>query len=52
MAGSSRLKPGERGSITVRVDIGDRIGKIVKTVEVFSNDPERPKVTLTLKADN
>jgi hypothetical protein len=52
MAGSSHLKPGENGSIKVRVDFGYGIGKIVKTVEVFSNDPERPKVTLNLVADN
>ena len=52
MAGSSHLKPGESGSITVKVDFGFGIGKIVKTVEVFSNDPERPKVILTLVADN
>lgn len=52
MAGSSRLKPGESGSITVRVDFGFGIGKIIKTVEVFSNDPKRPKVTLTLVGDN
>ncbi len=58
MAGSSRLKPGESGSIKVRVDFGYRIGTIVntgtivKTVIVYSNDPERPEVTLTLVADN
>ena len=52
VAGSSRLKPGESGSIKVRVDFGYRIGTIVKTVVVYSNDPERPKVTLTLVADN
>ncbi len=52
MAGSSHLSPGESGSIIVRVDFGDRIGKIVKTIEIFSNDPERPKTTLVLKAFN
>jgi hypothetical protein len=52
MAGSSRLKPGESGSIIVKVDFGFGIGTIVKTIEVFSNDPERPRVTLTLMADN
>jgi len=57
MAGSSHLKPGESGSIKVRVDFGYGIGivktgTIVKTVIVYSNDPERPEVTLTLVADN
>ena len=52
MAGSSHLKPGESGSIRVRVNFGYGIGTIVKTVLVYSNDPERPMVTLTLVADN
>lgn len=52
MAGSSHLKPGESGSIKVRVNFGYGMGTIVKTVLVFSNDPERPMVTLTLSADN
>lgn len=52
MAGSSRLKPGESGSVKVSVDFGFVIGKIVKTVEVFSNDPDRPKVILTIVGDN
>jgi hypothetical protein len=52
MAGSSHLKPGKSGSIKVRVDFGYVMGTIVKIIEVFSNDPERPKVTLTLVGDN
>lgn len=51
MASSSHLKSGEKGSITARLDTHDRTGLIVKTVEVVSNDPERPKVILTLKAE-
>jgi hypothetical protein len=49
--GSSHLKPGSSGAVTVRVETGSGIGRIVRTVEVFTNDPERPKVVLTLKAD-
>ncbi len=52
MAGSSHLKPGETGAIKARVNFGYGIGQIVKTVLVYSNDPERPVVTLTLVADN
>ena len=52
MAGSSHLKAGERGWIKVRVNFGYGMGTIVKTVLVFSNDPQRPMVTLTLSADN
>jgi hypothetical protein len=51
MASSSHLKPGEKGSITVRLDTQNRGGFIVKTVEVVTNDPDRPRVVLTVKAE-
>ena len=51
LASSSQLKPGGIGSITTRLDTKDRAGLIVKTVEVVSNDPDRPRVILTLKAE-
>jgi hypothetical protein len=51
MASLSHLKPGEKGSITARLDTRNRAGVIVKTVEVVSNDPGRPKAILTLKAE-
>lgn len=50
MASSSHLKPGEKGSIRARLDTQNRAGFVVKTVEVVSNDPGRPRVILTLKA--
>lgn len=51
MASSSHLKPGSSGAIRVLLDTRNRIGsRIVKTVEVFSNDPKKPRVILTLKA--
>ncbi len=50
MAGWGRLMPGERSTITVKVDTGARKGPIEDTVEVSSNDTIRPKVTLTLQA--
>jgi len=50
MAGSSRLEPGASGAIRVVFDTGGRIGRIVRTIDVFTNDPEKPKVVLTLKA--
>ena len=54
VAGPSHVKPGESGSVGVRVYFGYGLGvrKIVKTVLVYSNDPARPMVTLTLVADN
>ncbi len=51
MAGWGHLMPGEKGTITVRLDTGSRKGRVEETVEVKSNDPFRPKITLTLKAD-
>jgi cytochrome c553 len=49
MASSSRLKPGEKGKIKVAVDIRGKFGKIVKTVQVVTNDPQRRQTTLSLK---
>jgi hypothetical protein len=51
MASSSQIKPGERGSIKVTVDVGNADGTLVKSVSVYSNDPKRPQVTLTIKAE-
>jgi hypothetical protein len=50
MASSSLLKPGEKGKIITKVDIKGRIGFLSKNVQVFSNDPKRPIVTLSLRA--
>jgi hypothetical protein len=50
MASSSRLKPGEKGNIIAKIDIKGRAGSISKSVQVFSNDPKRPIITLFLKA--
>ncbi len=51
MASSSHLKPGEKGKLTAKVDTNNRAGVIVKHVEVYTNDPARPKIVLSLKAD-
>jgi hypothetical protein len=50
MASSSHLKPGETGKITAKIDIKGRSGSIVKKIQVFSNDPKRSTVTLTINA--
>jgi hypothetical protein len=50
MASSSRLKPGEKGSITARVDTSQRNGFLIKTIQLLNNDPNKPTVVLTLKA--
>jgi len=50
MASSSRVKPYGKGTISVKVDTANRKGLIVENVEVLSNDPVRPQVTLTIRA--
>jgi len=50
MASSSHIKPGETGKITAKIDTKGRTGPLSKGVQVFSNDPKRPLVTLYLKA--
>jgi hypothetical protein len=51
MASSSQIKPGEKGKIVAALDARDFKGQVVKEIWVFSNDPKRPKVTLTIKAE-
>jgi hypothetical protein len=50
MAGPSRLKPGEKSGILVKVTTEGRSGPLAENVEVQSNDPARPEITLTLRA--
>jgi hypothetical protein len=50
MASSSHLKPGGHGSIAAKVSTQMKSGLTIETIEVESNDPKRPKVTLTLQA--
>jgi len=50
VASSSRLKPGEKGTVSVRIDIRGRMGQLTKTVQVFSNDPDKKILTLVIKA--
>lgn len=48
MTSSGHLKPGEKGEINISVDVRGKLGKISKTVQVYSNDPKRPQITLML----
>jgi hypothetical protein len=50
MAGPSRLKPGDKSSILVKVNTNGRSGLLTENVEVWSNDPVRSEIMLTLKA--
>jgi len=51
MASSDHLNPGEKGKVTAKVDIKGRAGYLSKSIQIFSNDPKRPVVTLSLKAN-
>jgi hypothetical protein len=50
MAGPSHLKQGEKGSILAKVSTTGIKGYVIETVEVWSNDPVRSRITLTVKA--
>ena len=49
MASSDRLRPGEKGKINVSVDVRGRLGKITKTITVYTNDPVKPAATLSVR---
>lgn len=44
------VAPGEKGEITATFNIGDRTGLQQKSITVETDDPEKPTVTLLLKA--
>lgn len=44
-------KAGESGAIHVKFDPAGKIGAVHKQIHVYSNDPDRPDVSLSLKAD-
>ncbi len=50
MVSSDHIKPGEKGTITAKIDIQGKRGLLSKSIRVFSNDPLKPTVTLSLKA--
>lgn len=45
------LQPGEKGELTFSLNLGKTRAIVQKNITVDSNDPETPKVTLTVKAD-
>ena len=51
MASSSRLSPGQKGSIVAKVSTAGRQGILTKTVYVTTNDPKRPQIQLSLTVD-
>jgi Protein of unknown function (DUF1573) len=51
MASSGRLKPGGKGKISVAVNIKGRSGSLTKTVHVYTNDPGKPVLDLSVRVD-
>jgi len=47
---SDHLGPGEEGIIKTTFDTSRKIGTVVRTIQVKTNDPVRPLVVLRLKA--
>lgn len=46
MASSSRLGPKEKGKVSVSVDLRGRLGRMSKTIQVYTNDLSRPVTNL------
>lgn len=51
MASSSHQGPGEKGSIVAKMNTQGRRGKVTKLIIVYTNDPQRPEIRLTLTAE-
>jgi hypothetical protein len=50
VASSSHIEPGGTGKITAKINIRGRAGFVSKHIQVFSNDPKRHVVSLSLTA--
>lgn len=46
-----RIEPGKTGKVRTKLDTSDFPGAISKSVAVFTNDPENPKLQLVIKAE-
>jgi uncharacterized cupredoxin-like copper-binding protein len=51
MLSSSKLKPGETGTLKVDLDTKNRIGKMSRTITIVSNDVEQENKVLTIFAE-
>ncbi len=48
MVTTADIPPGGEGKIDVTLNTKGRVGKLEKLIEVFSNDPEKPRLTLKI----
>jgi len=49
MASSSHLNKGGKGILKTKISTLNKKGVTVETITVFSNDPKRPKVVLSVQ---
>jgi hypothetical protein len=45
------IPPGGEGKIAVQVNLGSMEGKIQKTADIFSNDPQKSRITLQISGE-
>jgi Protein of unknown function (DUF1573) len=51
MVSSDRLTPGEKGKVSVTVNLKGRSGSLTKIVYIYTNDPRNPVTKLSVRAD-
>jgi uncharacterized cupredoxin-like copper-binding protein len=51
MLSSSKLKPGEAGTLKIDLDTKNRVGKMSRTITIVSNDVEQENKILTIYAE-
>ncbi len=50
LVGSSQLKPGEVGAVMARLETHGRMGPVVKSIDIVTNDPIYPVAHFEIRA--
>ncbi len=50
LVGSSQLKPGEAGAVIARLETHGRMGPVVKSIDIITNDPIYPVAYFEIRA--
>ncbi|MCF8260592.1 MAG: DUF1573 domain-containing protein [Melioribacteraceae bacterium] len=48
---SEKLSPGEKGTLKIELDTNDRVGKMTRTITLFTNDPKNSRAVITVFAN-
>jgi uncharacterized cupredoxin-like copper-binding protein len=51
LVSSKKIEPGKEGTLKVKLDTKNRIGKMSRRVTIYSNDPSNPNMVLTIFAN-